>query len=510
MLKVDVISEDNESAYEAKTKGYYFSLNDEAWRLSRNVTVNVKMVKDVIDRELMEGYLKVLKYLACELSPASVKLINNNFRRFIVIVEPKRVDEFSLVRFRGSDGKNNNIMSSVRILIKKWYELGYSGIDEDAYEFLCKLIIPDNKKGEVVRRRDQVKGPFTDIELQSFLEACYRAYDKGNIDITQLAMALLISATGRRPLQISQMKISDIRRLKVNENSYSYVISIPRIKQGLGFREAFRNFQVTKELYDLLRKQCDLSIEKTRSTLKRELTDKELGNTPLFISMQKLESFKINNELREIFVSDKAHEYSVKINKTLTFIAKTENIISERTYERLNVNPRRFRYTVGTRAAREGASELVIAELLDHSTTQYTGVYVEFNADHVARIEEAVGNQMQKYAGFFQGKIQGDNSIKKNELAIRDLSGEVTGACGGCKSCQANVPVPCYTCHHFRPFIDAPHIELRDHLLKQRERIMTDTNDETMSKTLDRTIMAVEEVVKKCETLKLQRSNRYE
>ncbi|WP_158149035.1 site-specific integrase [Pantoea agglomerans] len=510
MLKVYVNSEDNESAYEAKTKGYYFSLNDEAWRLSRNVTVNIKMVKDLIDEELLEGYLKVLKYLACELSPASVKLINNNFRRFILNVEPKRVDEFSLVRFRGSDGKNNNIMSSVRILIKKWYELGYSGIDEDAYDFLCKLKIPDNKKGEVVRRRDQVKGPFTDIELQSFLEACYRAYDKGNIDITQLAMALLISATGRRPLQISQMKVSDIRRLKVNENSYSYVISIPRIKQGLGFREAFRNFQVTKELYDLLRKQCDLSIEKTRSTLKRELTDKELGNTPLFISMQKLESFKINNELREIFVSDKAHEYSVKINKTLTFIAKTENIISERTYKRLNVNPRRFRYTVGTRAAREGASELVIAELLDHSTTQYTGVYVEFNADHVARIDEAVGNHMKKYAGFFQGKIQDDNSIKKNELAVRDLSGEITGACGGCKSCRANVPVPCYTCHHFRPFLDAPHIELRNHLLKQRERIMTDTNDETMSKTLDRTIMAVEEVVRKCETLKLQRRDRDE
>lgn len=510
MLKVDVVSEDNESAYEAKTKGYYFSLNDEAWRLSRNVTVNVKMVKDVIDRELMEGYLKVLKYLACELSPASVKLINNNFRRFIVIVEPKRVDEFSLVRFRGSDGKNNNIMSSVRILIKKWYELGYSGIDEDAYDFLCKLIIPDNKKGEVVRRRDQVKGPFTDIELQSFLEACYRAYDKGNIDITQLAMALLISATGRRPLQISQMKVSDIRRLKVNENSYSYVISIPRIKQGLGFREAYRNFQVTKELYDLLRKQCDLSIEQTRSILKRELTNKEIEKTPLFISMQKLESFKINKELREIFVSDKAHEYSVKINNTLGFIAETENVISERTYERLNVNPRRFRYTVGTRAAREGASELVIAELLDHSTTKYTGVYVEFNADHVARIDEAVGNHMQKYAGFFQGKIQGDDSIKKNELAVRDLSGDVTGACGGCKSCQANVPVPCYTCHHFRPFINAPHIELRNHLLKQRERIMTDTNDETMSKTLDRTIMAVEEVVKTCDILKLQRSNRYE
>lgn len=510
MLKVYVDGEDNKSTYEAKTKGYYFTLNDEAWRLSRNVMVNIKMVKDVIDKELLEGYLKVLKYLACELSPASVKLINNNFRRFIVSVEPKRVDEFSLVRFRGSDGKKNNIMSSVRIFIKKWYELGYSGIDEDAYDFLCKLIIPDNKKGEVVRRRDQVKGPFTDIELQSFLEACYRAYDKGNIDITQLAMALLTSATGRRPLQISQMKVSDIRMLKVNENSYSYVISIPRIKQGLGFREACRNFQVTKELYDLLRKQCDLSIEQTRSILKRELTNKEIENIPLFISMQKLESFKINNELSEIFVSDKAHEYSVKINNTLGFIAETENVISERTYERLNVNPRRFRYTLGTRAAREGASELVIAELLDHSTTKYTGVYVEFNADHVARIDDAVGNHMKKYAGFFQGKIQGDDSIKKNELAVRDLSGEVTGACDGCTSCRANVPVPCYTCHHFRPFIDAQHIELRDHLLQQRERIMTDFNDATISKTLDRTIIAVEEVIRKCETLKLQRINRNE
>ncbi|MGX9302129.1 site-specific integrase [Pantoea ananatis] len=510
MLRVNVNGDDNESTYEAKTKGYYFSLNDETWKLSRNVTVNIKAVKDVINIELLEGYLKTLKHLACELSPASVKLISNNFRRFIIDVNPRKIDEFSLVRFRGSDGKDNNIMSSVRILIKKWYELGYCGISEEAYGFLGKLVIPDNKKGEVVRRRDQVKGPFTDIELQSFLEACYRAYEKGNIDITQLAMALLISATGRRPLQISQMKVSDIKRIKLNEDSYSYVISIPRIKQGLGFRESCRNYQVTKDLYDLLRKQCDLSIEKIRGVLNRELINKELENIPLFISLQKLESFKINNKFREIFVSDKAHEYSLKINKTLTFIAETENIISERTYERLNVNPRRFRYTVGTRAAREGASELVIAELLDHSTTQYTGVYVEFNADHVARIDDAVGEHMQKYADFFQGKILDDNSMKKNELAVRNLSGEVTGVCDGCNSCRANVPIPCYTCHHFRPFVDAPHKELRDHLLKRREIIMIDTNDATMSKTLDRTIMAVEEVLKKCESLKLQRRDRYE
>lgn len=96
MLIVNVNSDDNESTYEAKTKGYYFSLSDETWRLSRNATVNIKAVKDAINKELLVGYLKTLKHLACELSPASVKLINNNFRRFIVNVNLKELMNFPL------------------------------------------------------------------------------------------------------------------------------------------------------------------------------------------------------------------------------------------------------------------------------------------------------------------------------------------------------------------------------------------------------------------------------
>lgn len=52
-------------------------------------------------------------------------------------------------------------------------------------------------------------------------------------------------------------------------------------------------------------------------------------------------------------------------------------VTSERTGERIHITSRRFRRTVGTRAAEEGHGELVIAELLDHSDTQSVGVYVQ-------------------------------------------------------------------------------------------------------------------------------------
>ncbi|WP_426720805.1 hypothetical protein [Enterobacter cloacae complex sp. 301C7] len=56
-----------------------------------------------------------------------------------------------------------------------------------------------------------------------------------------LTMALIISHTGRRPLQVTQMKITDILKVSKEDGEIYYLLNIPRIKQGLGLEKLERS-----------------------------------------------------------------------------------------------------------------------------------------------------------------------------------------------------------------------------------------------------------------------------
>src|ERR1019366_8835791 len=67
-----------------------------------------------------------------------------------------------------------------------------------------------NIKGDAVKRLDPTQGPLTDNELRAFNEAATRLFDKDEISLAELGIALLTSNTGRRPIQITHMKNSDL------------------------------------------------------------------------------------------------------------------------------------------------------------------------------------------------------------------------------------------------------------------------------------------------------------
>ncbi|MBN3138346.1 hypothetical protein H4F51_00015 [Pectobacterium brasiliense] len=100
----------------------------------------------------------------------------------------------------------------------------------------------------MVKRKDPQQGPLTDHELYSFNDAALRAYEKGTASLSELTICLLISHTGRRPLQITQMKVSDIKKQLIKKEML-YLLNIPRVKQRSGFRELFRTFRITEHLY---------------------------------------------------------------------------------------------------------------------------------------------------------------------------------------------------------------------------------------------------------------------
>ncbi|HDV1675494.1 TPA: tyrosine-type recombinase/integrase, partial [Escherichia coli] len=133
--------------------------------------------------------------------------------------------------------------------------------------------------------------------------------------------------------------------------------------------------------------------------------------------------------------SNKIYAKPTIANRALKNIVNTVNLISNRTGSLLNATSRRLRYTIATMLAREGHNANTIAELLDHSSTSSTGIYIKNLAESVERIDSAVSEQLSFVADIFM------NGIRSNK--IRDFK-----FCSSrkCQSQNLNVSFPCNKC----------------------------------------------------------------
>ncbi|MCG5498641.1 hypothetical protein LPW30_13030 [Ectothiorhodospira variabilis] len=472
--------------------------------MSKNVSIHVRLVADLLEENARLGFLKTLAHYASSLSAAHAE---NNFMRFYHMLRSTGASELNdkvLINYRSSlNSENEWYLGVIRGFLRRWYKMGFPGVSNDLIRLLDGWRLRGNRKGDAIKRKDPSSGALTDIELQAFNEGAVCAFERNLISLSELAMSLVVSNTGRRPGQISHLKIVDIVEGKNAKDERSYLLNIPRGKQGDGFRAGFKAFAVTEDLWAILSAQARNSIEQTKALLGFDLQEVDRKQIPLFPDLAAMKLVTSPKELRELLGTDKLHIAAAEITDVLQFVAEAGDVVSERTGEPLRINARRFRYTTGTRAAREGFGELVIAELLDHSDTQNAGVYVKNIPEHVKRLDEAIGYQLAPLAQAFAGVlVDSEREAKRGSdpaSRVRTEAGHGIGTCGELGFCGANVPVPCYTCMHFQPWMDAPHNEVYQHLISERERLIDVTGDMQVAAVLDRSIIAVAEVIQRCE-----------
>jgi len=362
--------------------------------------------------------------------------------------------------------------------------------------------IKGNIKGDVIKRLDPIKGPLSDIELQGFNEGAVQAYEKNVITITEMAIGLVISNTGRRPIQISHLRLKDILKGSNTKGEPIYLLSMPRAKQrATEFRGTFKQYAITQDLWVILSAQAAHVIEAVEIMVNFKLQEMDKIELPLFPDMKQFSEIKSPRQLRDSLKIDLLHIKSTVVSEACKLITDKANIHSERTGELLNISPVRFRYTTGTRAAREGFGKMVIAELLDHSDTQNAEVYIENIPEHVEKLDQAVGHYLAPYAQAFSGVLVDSESGAKrgNDLNSRiKVDGEGLGTCGSYGFCGANIPIPCYTCMHFQPWLDGPHEIAYEELISERERLLKLTGDKQIAAVNDRSILAVADVIQRC------------
>ncbi len=397
------------------------------------------------------------------------------------------------------NSRNAYFLGRLSTFLRKLNELGLKGVGDDAIILLEQLRIKGGIKGEAVLTMDPLDGPYSDIEVQSIQDAVNRSYDLGKFSLENYVLIHLMLALGARPSQFASLKARDFGMSVAKDGTTVYTLNVPRVKQrGYLSRSQFTQRLLIPQIGEKLAQY----IVELKSKFVEKLSD--CSHAPLF---------PVKHSKKDEPAGFEFHRTAGNLGRAITKSLNTLEVFSERTGKQLHITPIRFRRTLGTRAAMEGHGELVIAELLDHSDTQNVGVYVQATPEIVERIDRAMALHLAPLAQAFSGIIIKSESeaFRKDDPTSRicdprfEPSMKPMGNCGQHGFCGELAPISCYTCRSFQPWLDGPHEAVLNHLISERERLMV-ASDSRIASINDRTILAVAEVVRRCEELKNEMS----
>lgn len=512
MYEPRIAASDRDAAY-VTLDGYSFKLMDGVWRISRNQTINWSLLSSFVTLELLQDIKRVIAQYAVSYSGGHTYSTWARLRHFCKWVARKGVpiatiEAASLANYRAFLGKRHEWYVGVLAgLIRRWHDLGYSGLGDGLVTMLDGWTISGNVKGEAVQLQSPTQGALTDLEFEALYAAVVAAYEVGELSLSDFVLMMLSAFSGRRPAQLADLQAQDLVEAQASDGLTEYVLNVPRRKvRGGTFRSEFKVFALNVENGRAVKSLIELNAERLK---KLDAPGSVLGphELPLFPKWSEVEHYiALCPEERYRMPADVLHLPSAAMSQRIAKIAQQVGAISERTGAPLEIFPMRLRRTTGTRAAREGLGVLVIAEILDHTDTQNASVYVENIPEHVDAINRAVAQQIAPIAQAFSGKLveteedaaRGDDPSSR----IRSGSGNVMGNCGHFGFCGALAPVACYTCKSFQAWVHGPHQEVLDGLLADNERVSRLTGDPQMTNLMDRTILAITRVIQLCDARK--------
>ncbi|WP_219703975.1 site-specific integrase [Marinomonas lutimaris] len=511
-MELQQLDQNDESLY-VSLRGFEFDFNQDKWVLNRNITINLSFLER-FNRPLAVDIRKTFLYFAENYSPKYVQSFAENIKKYMDISE---LDEFSVLGFQkmklflSKAGEPN--LATVRTFVRQMQYLGLSGtIDDGIYKLFDQWSLSAGVRGVPVLSLDPENGPFSALEFEAIGMRAAQKFAEGKLSVEGYALISLFKATGRRPDQICSLKVKDFSMSSKHIGTPIYVVKIPRIKQGGQlFRSEFKAFGLLNYVGQIVEKHISNTVLSIQASLGRKLTLLERNELPLFVGRNlynELLEKPLGSYLLDYLKTEVSHLKTQTLSSRLVSAVSSLGVISERTGQLIKINPYRFRYTIGTRAAIESAGKQVIATLLDHSDTQHTDVYVANVPEYAVEISKIMNQPLARYASAFAGRIIKDESEANEEvfgatrIPLREKDCDV-GSCGSSAFCQDYAPIACYLCTKFRPWVGAPHHLVLQWLMEERKSLIDITNkDMTLVSINDRAIVAVCQVIKLCEEKK--------
>lgn len=418
----------------ATMQGYSFKLSDTKWQLDKETCIFPHKIADKMPESMRIGYLTTVAYFSAEYSAGYTKNINQIFSQWLGMVDIKTIDANAVYQFNVSLGPEKNYkLNSIKKFLTKWKKLGYVGVENSALRMLEKIKIKTNLTGEAVKRRDPNSGPLTEEELKIIIESITTLLEKDKIHLFIYCYIILLATTGRRPLQLTSLKAKDLIR-----TGEGWFLNIPKVKQRKDFRSEFSLVSIDDCLYEKLTTLIDMNQKHIEDGVGQSIGHIK-NELPIFMNTKKSISIQSGQSLDTSMATDFFHMKNSIISKELDKITTKFNIQSSRTHNPIRLNARRFRYTLGSRLAKEGASVEVIAKALDHKSINSSGIYVKNSPDNVHDIDMKLHSFFEPLSKIFLGGDSIQNKKLFTEYVLNSF---------GFTDCK-HEHIECFTCKNF-------------------------------------------------------------
>lgn len=507
MNKFNVENKDQQLTTAVSLRGYDFNYLDSKWKLDRNNTVPVKFL-DTLDVLLSNDIRKVLVYYAENYSAAYTLNHSITLCAYFKYFGCKTFTERDLITYKSKMGfKKRHKIKLLKIFLTQMSILKLDeNISRNIPELVKKWHVSSGPKYKFILNLDPKMGPFSDIEFEAIGHVAANKFANGLLSLEEYALLLAMKSTGRRPEQIATLKIKDF----VISNKYTkapiFCLNIPRIKiRNAPFRTQLAAFGLVNSTGQILTEYIKWYIQEAETLLGTSLTPEQKNEMPLFANENCILFLMTHpqEEWTEGLSSERVHMRSAYFSKWIKSIVESLGVISERTGKPVHITGYRFRYTLGTRAAREGSGKLTIAKLLDHTTLSSVEHYIKNIPEFALEISRVMNDSLINYASAFAGQLTKNEETANlthpgcTRIPFQEKDCNV-GSCGTDAYCTDYAPIACYTCPKFQPWSDAPHHFVLEWLLEERRRISELTGDITISAINDRSIIAVMQVMNAC------------
>lgn len=327
-----------------------------------------------------------------------------------------RLDNVDLERYFAKGGKRHDY--NLHSLFRRWIDLGLAFLDPDVVEAVSGRQ-NDRKDIDHVLTLHPTKGPYLDSEIIAADLALRSAFEVGVISDEDFLLAMIFRLYGQRPVQVANLKISDVR-ISGDHGSTRTEIRFPLAKKR-SLRVTHGPSRPTPMLFSTV-------LEAHVHALRKDLPTNEVAAAPLFPP-------KINAHPRTD-PGFEGHNSSGTLSGRYSGIMNRLDITSPRTGKKLVATPLRDRHTAATLLAMKGCTAEEIAAWLHHDSVHSCESYVELGVRHHQLMHSLLDGRFTHLAGRFFGEIIAEDDLNEVDATalVTDTENPSAPAVGGCAS----------------------------------------------------------------------------